>query len=80
MLGRRFPAVERMLLEATDGIAAFAELSARHWKKIWSTNPLERLNRMAHSPPRPQTIWPNPCCTPPWPRRSHTNPQLADST
>lgn len=36
-----------MLLEATDDIAAFAGLPAGHWKKIWGTNPIERLNREA---------------------------------
>jgi hypothetical protein len=45
MLGRQFPKVETMLREAADEITAFADFPTAHWKKIWSTNPLERVNR-----------------------------------
>jgi putative transposase len=45
MLGRQFPKVKTMLLDATTDITAFADFPTAHWKKIWSTNPLERLNR-----------------------------------
>jgi transposase-like protein len=34
-----------MLLDAATDITAFADFPTAHWKKIWSTNPLERLNR-----------------------------------
>jgi len=44
-LGRQFPAVEAMLREAAPDICAFAAFPAAHWKKIWSTNPLERVNK-----------------------------------
>ena len=30
--------------EAADDITAFADFPVPHWKKIWSANPLERLN------------------------------------
>ena len=40
MLGRQFPKVEAMLLDATDDVTAFAAFPISHWKKIWSTNPL----------------------------------------
>jgi putative transposase len=40
----RFPAVAAMLLEAKTDITAFAAFPFSHWHKIWSTNPLERLN------------------------------------
>jgi putative transposase len=30
--------------DAAHDITAFADFPAPHWKKIWSTNPLERLN------------------------------------
>ncbi|MER5519233.1 transposase [Streptomyces sp. NPDC002763] len=33
-----------MLLEAKDDLTAFAAFPERHWKKIQSTNPLERIN------------------------------------
>ena len=41
MLGCQFPKVEAMLHEAVDDITAFAGFPLSHWKKIWSTNPLE---------------------------------------
>jgi putative transposase len=44
-LGRQFPAVEAMLREAAADICAFAAFPIAHWKKIWSTNPLERVNK-----------------------------------
>ncbi len=42
-LGRQFPAVEQMLREAEADICAFAPFPAAHWRRIWSTNPLERV-------------------------------------
>src|SRR3712207_1432078 len=45
MLGRQFPQVEAMLREAEDDLLAFTAFPVAHWKKIWSTNPLERLNK-----------------------------------
>ncbi|MGV9871477.1 IS256 family transposase [Streptomyces cellulosae] len=45
MLGKQFPKVKAMLLEAKDDLTAFAAFPDRHWKKIQSTNPLERINR-----------------------------------
>ena len=34
-----------MLRDAKEDITAFADFPEAHWRKIWSTNPLERLNR-----------------------------------
>ncbi|WP_331744379.1 IS256 family transposase (plasmid) [Streptomyces sp. NBC_01136] len=45
MLGGQFPKVKAMLLEAKEDLTAFAVFPERHWKKIQSTNPLERVNR-----------------------------------
>jgi transposase-like protein len=45
MLGEQFPKVKEMLLEAKEDLTAFADFPHQHWKKIQSTNPLERLNR-----------------------------------
>jgi Transposase and inactivated derivatives len=44
-LGRQFPAVEAMLRDAAVDIGAFAAFPQAHWRKIWSTNPLERVNK-----------------------------------
>nr|WP_245790783.1 transposase [Streptomyces monashensis] len=43
MLGAQFPKVKAMLLEAKEDLTAFADFPPR-WKKIQSTNPLERVN------------------------------------
>lgn len=43
-LGRQFPAVATMLRDAAPDILAFAAFPQPHWRKIWSTNPLERVN------------------------------------
>jgi putative transposase len=43
-LGRQFPAVEQMLIEAAPDITAFAAFPQSHWRRVWSTNPLERVN------------------------------------
>ncbi len=44
-LGPQLPAVEAMLREAAVDICALAAFPAAHWKMIWSTNPLERVNK-----------------------------------
>jgi transposase-like protein len=45
MLGRQLPKVETMLRDAAEDRLAFTAFPVSHWKKIWSTNPLERLNK-----------------------------------
>ncbi len=45
MLGRQFPVVADMLTDARADLLAFAGFPVLHWKKIWSTNPLERVNK-----------------------------------
>jgi transposase-like protein len=44
-LAPMFPAVAVMLVEAREDVTAFAAFPFAHWKKIWSTNPLERVNK-----------------------------------
>jgi transposase-like protein len=44
MLEVQFPDVARMLIDAADDVLAFTGFPQAHWKKIWSTNPLERIN------------------------------------
>jgi len=45
MLGRQLPKVEQMMRQAREDLLAFAGFPQSHWRKIWSTNPLERVNR-----------------------------------
>ena len=39
-----FPDTARLLEEAREDLCAFATFPIAHWTKIWSTNPLERVN------------------------------------
>jgi putative transposase len=40
----QFPDVASMLADAAEDLLAFTHFPLAHWRKIWSTNPLERLN------------------------------------
>ena len=44
-LGRQFPDVAAMLRDNEADLCAFAAFPQAHWRKIWSTNPLERVNK-----------------------------------
>jgi transposase-like protein len=44
MLQSQFPDVADMLTDAATDLLAFTGFPQAHWRKIWSTNPLERLN------------------------------------
>jgi transposase-like protein len=44
-LQAQFPEVTAMLVDARDDLLAFTAFPFEHWRKIWSTNPLERLHR-----------------------------------
>jgi transposase-like protein len=44
MLSGQFPDVAAMLVDTSEDLLAFTHFPYAHWRKIWSTNPLERLN------------------------------------
>jgi transposase-like protein len=44
-LAPSFPKAARVLLEAETDLLAYTAVPREHWSKVWSTNPLERLNR-----------------------------------
>jgi putative transposase len=60
MLGRQLPKVEQMLRDAAEDILACASFPVLHWKKIWSTNPLERLNKEIKRRTDVVGVFPNP--------------------
>ena len=45
MLEDQLPGIATMLRDAREQITAVADFPEAHWRKVWSTNPLERLNR-----------------------------------
>jgi putative transposase len=44
-LDGQFPDVATMLTDAKEDLLAFAAFPEAHWRKVWSSNPLERLHR-----------------------------------
>jgi putative transposase len=44
-LARQFPDVAAMLRDNEADLCAFTAFPHAHWRKIWSTNPLERVNK-----------------------------------
>ena len=58
-LAERFPKIGPLMDDAKTEVLAFTAFPRAHWTKIWSTNPLERLNKEVKRRARVVGIFPN---------------------
>ena len=56
---RTFPKVGPLMDDAKAEVLAFTAFPTAHWRKIWSTNPLERVNKEIKRRSRVVGIFPN---------------------
>ena len=59
-LAKSFPKIGPLMDDAKPEVLAFATFPRAHWQKIWSTNPLERVNKEIKRRARVVGIFPNP--------------------
>ena len=60
MLQRSHPKVAQMLEDAKEDLLAFTNFPQKHWRQIWSTNPLERVNKEIKRRTDVVGVFPNP--------------------
>jgi putative transposase len=58
-LAKSFPRIGPLMDEAKAEVLAFTAFPRAHWSKIWSTNPLERVNKEIKRRARVVGIFPN---------------------